>query len=200
MKTTYALALLAVLSVAAARAQEPAPSPAPAPAPSPAPAPTPSGARRGGTAMQVQTVVSRSHAGKTTSRLPYSLTCVADGAGRSTTLRMGVEVPVAVGGGKGIQYRNVGTNIDCSCEYVGDDRYRLKIALEQSSISDLGRTALGSRPTADAAGDGGNPMFRTFNSAFTAILRDGQSTVSTAATDPVTSDDVTIEVALKVMK
>jgi hypothetical protein len=117
---------------------------------------------------------------------------------------MGVEVPVAVGGGKGIQYRNVGTNIDCSCEYVGDDRYRLKMALEQSSISDLGRTAPRPRSTADAdgdeAGEGGNPMFRTFTSSFTAILRDGQTTISTAATDPVTSDDVTIEVSIKVMK
>jgi hypothetical protein len=154
--------------------------------------------------MQVQAVVSRSKAGKTTSRLPYTVTCVADGAGRSTTLRMGVEVPVAVGGGKGIQYRNVGTNIDCSCEYVGDARYRVKMALEQSSISDLGRTAPRARPAADANGDepgeGGNPMFRTFTSSFTSILRDGQSAISTAATDPVTSDDVTIEVTLKVLK
>jgi hypothetical protein len=195
MKTTCALALMAVLSVGAARAQEPAPEPEPKPDGRPP---------RGGTTLQVQAVVSRSKAGKTTSRLPYTVTCLADGAGRSTTLRMGVEVPVVVGGGKGIQYRNVGTNIDCSCEPVDGQRYRLKMALEQSSISDLGRTATRSQAaagaSADEPGEGGNPMFRTFTSSFAALLRDGQTAISTAATDPVTSDDVTIEVALKVLK
>src|SRR5262245_57718913 len=127
MKTICALALLAVMSVGFARAQE---EPAAEPTPKPAGHPP-----RGGTTLQVQAVVSRSKAGKTSSRLPYTVTCIADGASRSTTLRMGVEVPVAVGGGKGIQYRNVGTNIDCSCEPVDDQRYRLKIAVEQSSIS-----------------------------------------------------------------
>lgn len=195
MKTICALALLAVMSVGSARAQE---EPAPEPTPKPAGHPL-----RGGTTLQVQAVVSRSKAGKTSSRLPYTVTCIADGASRSTTLRMGVEVPVAVGGGKGIQYRNVGTNIDCSCEPVDDQRYRLKIAVEQSSISELGHAAPRSQPAAGAAGDdaeGGNPMFRTFMSSFAALLRDGQTAISTAATDPVTSDDVTIEVSLKVLK
>ncbi|HET9315473.1 MAG TPA: hypothetical protein VFQ51_07765 [Vicinamibacteria bacterium] len=194
-KTMCALAVLAVLSVGAARAQEPAPEPEPKPTGRPP---------RGGTTLQVQAVVSRSKAGKTTSRLPYTVTCIADGAGRPSILKLGVEVPVAVGGGKGVQYRNVGTNIDCSCEPIDDQRYRLKIAVEQSSISDLGRSSPRSQPAsgaaADEAGEGGNPMFRTFMSSFSAILRDGQSAVSTSATDPVTADDVTIDVTLKVLK
>ena len=196
MKKTCALAVLAVLCVGAARAQEPTPLPTPASPPSAPPRRT--------TAMHVQIVVARAKAGKAISRLPYTVTCLADGAGRAATLRMGVEVPVAVGGGKGIQYRNVGLNIDTSCETIhNDDRFRVKIAVEQSSISDLGRAPTTLRTTTNAAGEEsveGNPMFRTFNSSFQALLRDGESALSTAATDPVTGDDVTIEVSLKVLK
>lgn len=209
MKKTCALAVVAVLCVGDARAQEatppapPAPPAAPAQAAPPTP-PAPPAPPRRATAMHVQIVVARAKAGKAISRLPYTVTCIADGAGRPATLRMGVEVPVAVGGGKGIQYRNVGLNIDTSCETIHtDDRYRVKIAVEQSSISDLGRAATTLRTTTTATGEEsveGNPMFRTFNSTFQALLRDGESALSTVATDPVTGDDVTIEATLKVLK
>jgi hypothetical protein len=154
--------------------------------------------------MQVQIVVSRTRAGKAISRLPYTMTCNAEDGARSATLRMGVEVPVVVGVGKGVQYRNVGMNIDCTAETVGDGRFKLKMAVEQSSISEIGQPAK-PRPAADAAAgeaapEAGNPMFRTFNSGFNAILRDGQSVLSTAATDPVTGEEVTIEATLKVLK
>jgi hypothetical protein len=154
--------------------------------------------------MHVQIVVARSKSGRAISRLPYTVTCIADGSGRPATLRMGVEVPVAVGGGKGIQYRNVGLNIDTSCDFLqNDDRMRVKIAVEQSSISDAGGAATALRAKTSAASEEsveGNPMFRTFNSTFQALLRDGQSALSTAATDPVTGDDVTIEATLKVLR
>ena len=152
----------------------------------------------------MQIVVSRTKAGKPISRLPYTVTCIAESGGKPATLRMGVEVPVAVGGGKGIQYRNVGINIDASCDFTReDDRIRVKVSMEQSSISELGRPAP-PRTTANASGEEAlnvdNPMFRTFNSTFQALLHDGQSALSTAATDPVTGDEVTIEVTLKVLK
>jgi hypothetical protein len=67
-------------------------------------------------------------------------------------------------------------------------RSKLSLSIEQSSLGDL------------PGAPGGNPLFRTFNSQFTAVLRDGQSAVYTVATDPVTGEEATIEVALKVMK
>ena len=201
MKKTCALVLLAVLFVGAAQAQEAsAPTPAP-PSPPPAPSPPPppsSGPRRPPTPKHVQIVVSRTKAGKPISRLPYTVTCIADGAGKPSTLRMGVEVPIAVGGGKGVQYRSVGMSIDASCDFTSDDRFRVKVSMEQSSISELGRSAANASGEEGQRGD--NPMLRTFNSTFQALLRDGQSALSTAATDPVTGDDVTIDVTLNVVK
>jgi hypothetical protein len=192
MKTrmTYAPALLAVLLAGAVQAQEP---PEPPPAPTPAP-------RRPPIPLQVQIVLTRTQAGKAVSRLPYTLSCTAPTA----TLRMGVEVPVSVGFGKGIQYRNVGVNIDCMGESLGDGVFKLRIAVEQSSISDIGRVTPKTRgadaPAGEDAPEAGNPVFRTFNSTFIAILRDGQGALHTAATDPVSGEEVTIEVTLKALK
>jgi hypothetical protein len=136
------------------------------------------------TALQVKIVLARQPAGKPVTRLPYTMACLADN--RRTSLRMGVEVPVPVNDGKGFQYRSVGTNITCEATSVGDGAYRVGLEVEQSSIGDA--------PT------GGNPTFQTFNSTFATVLRDGQGGVHAVATDPVTGQESTIEVSLKVMK
>jgi hypothetical protein len=173
--TTYAIGIV-LLAATMARAQEKAP---------------PDGAtqpRRGQTPLQVRMVLARKQGEKMLSRLPYTLVCVAN-AERRTSLRMGVEVPVALGDGKGMQYRNVGTNIDCQASALDDGSYKVNLNVEQSSIGD-----------APSGSSGGNPMFQTFNSAFAAVLRDGQGAVYTAATDPVSGEEATIEVSLKVMK
>lgn len=179
--------MLAVLMSAAAWAEEPPVLP------------------RGGrtpTPLQVQVVIARKQSGREVARLPYSLACNADDDRRSS-LRMGIEVPVAVGGGKGMQYRNVGMNIDCQASSMADGRFRLVLGIEQSSIQELDPQALSRKRLADAAaadGDGGAPLFRTFNSMFATLLRDGQGATHTAATDAVTGEEVTVEVSLKAMR
>jgi hypothetical protein len=170
-RTIHALTI-ALLAAATAAAQEPADG-----------ATQP---RRGQTPLQLRLLLSRQQGDKTVKRLPYTLVCVANAA-RRTSLRMGVEVPVSLGEGKGIQYRNVGTNIDCQAAALDDGSFKLDLAVEQSSVDDTVR------------GDGAT-LFQTFNSTFAAVLRDGQQAVYTAATDPVTGQEATIEVSLKVMK
>jgi hypothetical protein len=206
---TCAAAVLAGLICRAALAQEPTPLPTPAappavPAPlaTPPPPPPPPSARRPPTAMQVQIVVARTQAGKAISRLPYTISCNAEDGSGPASLRMGVEVPVTVGGTKGIQYRNVGINIDCTGESLTDGRYKLKIAVEQSSIPELDTSRARARGAAAESPEAmeTNPTFRTFNTTFKAILRDGQSALYTAATDPVTGEEVTIEVSMKVLR
>ena len=44
------------------------------------------------------------------------------------------------------------------------------------------------------------PSFRNFNSAFTALLRDGQTMQYTSATDPVSGEVMKIDVTAAVMK
>ena len=44
------------------------------------------------------------------------------------------------------------------------------------------------------------PMFRSFNSSFQVLLRDGQTTQYTSATDPVSGEMTKIDVTLNVLK
>jgi hypothetical protein len=44
------------------------------------------------------------------------------------------------------------------------------------------------------------PMFRSFDSSFQVLLRDGQTTQYTTATDPVSGEMTKIDVTLNVLK
>ena len=51
-----------------------------------------------------------------------------------------------------------------------------------------------------AAVAGDIPSFRSFRTSFSVMLRDGQTTQHTSATDPVTGEVIRIDVTLNVMK
>lgn len=139
------------------------------------------------TPLQVEVVVVRKK-GPTASRLPYTITCSAV----RSSLRLGIQVPVETRD-KGMQYQSVGMSLDCRATGPVDGRYRLEMGVENSSIYEMKGEAVGSAANP-------YPFFRSFNSTFTALLREGQSALYTAATDPVSGEEVTIEVGLKAMK
>jgi Flp pilus assembly secretin CpaC len=61
---------------------------------------------------------------------------------QKSTFKMGVEVPVAVSMAEkaemtSFQYRNVGTNIECSASAFADGRIRLELWVEYSSIASV---------------------------------------------------------------
>jgi type II secretory pathway component GspD/PulD (secretin) len=90
------------------------------------------------------------------------------------------------------QYKDVGTNIDCSASSTDDGRYRLAITIEDSSII-----------TDEKAQPGqvkGNPSFRSFRSTETLLLRDGQTLQFTSATDKISGDVVKVDVTLTVIR
>jgi hypothetical protein len=119
-------------------------------------------------------------------------------------LRMGVRVPVPTMApptvdGKRVDgmvtagpvvYEDIGTNIDCSATAMGDGRFQLQLSIEDKSLASPSPT---SRP-------GDPPVFRTFRLSNQLILRDGQSTQFTAATDRVTGEQVRIEVSVSIAK
>lgn len=198
--TWTALALLAF--VPAAMAQDPSPPPE-APARS---SPTP---------LRVQVVFSKYQGEAKVGSLPYTITCNA-GDRNPAVLRMGIEVPVPMPIGpskenasvfQSIQYKNVGTSIDCRAGIAGaDGRFRLELNIEQSSIystpDDKGRRAGGGSGDGRAqnVNEGGVPMFRTFRATFVPLLRDGQTVQYTAATDPVSGEVVKIDVTVSVVR
>jgi len=151
--------------------------------------------RRPGATLRVQLVISRFERDKKVASLPYTFTVNADG--RSARMRMGVDTPVPVAmpnlsGGPAAasyQYRNVGTNLDCTARDLGDGRYQLQISVENSS------TLAGTGSTPE-----GMPLFRRFDTKLDPALRDGQSMQVIASTDPVTGEVVKIDLTLNVVK
>jgi hypothetical protein len=96
---------------------------------------------------------------------------------------------------KSYSYRNVGTNIDCLATALGGGIFRLTITVEDSSIHlDPAQKPAAAQVATDI------PSFRSFNSSFTILLKDGQTTQYTSATDPVSGEVMRIDVTLNVMK
>ena len=204
IRTAAAATIIALSCFGPALAQEPVAIPVPGagfiqPGPGRKWVPTP---------LKVTVVLSRYQGEKRVSSMPYVLGVAASGTapGPKTTLRMGTDVPVVmtVFGGDGkstpqssYTYRNVGTNIDCTA--WGDETtaglFHLSLTITDSSIGlDASKQPVAQGVVPDV------PSFRNFNSSFTALLRDGQTTQYTSATDPVTGELMKIDVTLNVMK
>ncbi|HEU0093763.1 MAG TPA: hypothetical protein VFS78_16750 [Vicinamibacteria bacterium] len=212
--TWTALAFLAFVPSAIAQDPSPTAPEAPARTQSSADARDP-GRGTSPTPLRVQVVFSKYQGEAKVGSLPYTLTCNA-GERSPALLRMGIEVPVPVPMGplkenttvfQSIQYKNVGTSIDCRAGLAAaDGRFRLELNIEQSSIystvDEKVRRAGGDgrAPSVTEGGAGGVPMFRTFKATFAPTLRDGQTVQYTAATDPVSGEVVKIDVTVNVVK
>jgi hypothetical protein len=189
-------ALLFALWPSMAAAQE-----KPAPDPQPTPEPAAAQPREAGVPLKVSVVISRFRGEKRIGSLTYVLGLVTNGP--RTTLRMGSDVPIvqnviSPAGAvrqQSYSYRSIGTNIDCQASTASNGLYRLQVTVADSSVhlDPADKAAVPARAS-DV------PMFRTFNSSFSILLRDGQTTEYTSATDPVTGEVMKIEVGLSVLK
>lgn len=151
--------------------------------------------------LKVQVVYSRYQGEKKVSTVPYTLSVNADD--RPTRLRLGIQVPIQVqmkDAPPTVMYKDVGNNLDCSAEALDDGRFKLMCSFEQSSLysADADRRGPGSATGEVALGN--NPVIRNFRSEANVILRDGQTTQYTAATDPVSGEVLKIDVTLNVVK
>jgi len=191
LQTIALVFAFALASSVIVRSQE---KPAPPAAAKPAPA--------AAMPLKVQVVVSRFQGEKKLSSLPYSLSV---NAGSRGTLRMGAKVPVMMITAKSpvegvpmvgpIQYQDVGTSIDCYVSTPQDDgRFKLEITIEDSSVYGDMPTTTDNKPAA------GNPSFRSFRASDSMVLRDGQTSQFTTATDKVSGEIVKVDVTLTVVK
>ena len=155
-----------------------------------------------GAALRVQVLITRVQDAKKQASLPYTFVVSARPSQSCPTthvrMRMGVDTPVPTfvseSGNppqRSVQYKTVGTNIDCSADDLGDGRYKLFLTVENSSAL----------PGDKASGDLGEyPLFRRFEMSLDPILRDGQKAETVTSTDPVTGEVVKIDVSLNVVK
>jgi hypothetical protein len=94
-----------------------------------------------------------------------------------------------------IQYRDVGTNIDCTVMRPTDDgRFQIELMFDDSSVYGEGLAPGSNAPPA------GNPSFRSFRASDSLMLKDGQTAQFTTATDKVSGDVIKVDVTLTVVK
>ena len=143
--------------------------------------------------LKIQLTLARYQGDKKLSSTPYTLWVTANEP-RTTKLRMGVQIPVPTGTA-GFNYRNVGTDIDCTAGTGANGTYKLGLTVSDSSVYFSDRD----RPAA-ATPESSQPSFRSFTATFNILLRHGQSAQYTTATDQVSGEVMKIDATLTVLK
>src|SRR3954471_3275583 len=132
-------ALALVLGATATLNAQDTPAPAPAPAsaqaaPRPVPTPVP---------LKIQLVLARYQGDKKLSSVPYTLSVTANEGSGSARVRMGVQMPIVstvFGGGaasipqSSYNYKDLGTNIDCSAASAPDGHFKVLLTVADSSV------------------------------------------------------------------
>jgi len=160
------------------------------------------------TTLKVGVVVTELDGTKKVSSLPYTFYVNTDetqSRGQTSSIRMGLRVPVATsstaGGAVGqFQYMDIGTNLDCAAYSAPEGHFKLYLSVERSYL-----TAADDKKSPALAGDGvsissGNPIVQHFSSSYNLIIRDGQTIEATSTTDPVTGRVLQISVTANAMK
>ena len=152
--------------------------------------------------LRLQVVLSTYHDDKKLSSLPYTLTIHPDTRNNVgvASLRLGSQVPITQMSRQGgdanapqvptVQYKDVGTNIDCTITAIDEGRFRLSLSVEDLAITS------GSNSGATA----NHPAFKSFRTSDSLILRDGQTAQFSTATDKTTGDVLKVDVTLTVVK
>ena len=93
-----------------------------------------------------------------------------------------------------MEFRNVGTSIDCVIRQTPDGRFWVRLQVQDSSIFASDSEA---RPPLKLA----DPMaFRTFTFSNELSMRDGQSVQWASATDKITGEILKLDATLTVLK
>jgi hypothetical protein len=160
------------------------------------------------TALKVSVVVTELDGAKKVSSLPYTFYVNTDDSGRGSTssVRMGLRVPVATGGSTAgaattqFQYMDIGTNLDCAATSTPEGHFKLFLSVDRSYL-----TAADEKKSPALAGDGvsissGNPIVQHFSSTYNLLIRDGQTIEATTTTDPISGRVLQISVTVNAVK
>jgi hypothetical protein len=156
--------------------------------------------------LKLQVTITESEGEKKVVNLPYTFYLRVGEPGPVTPytkVRMGSRVPVYVGKDGGMQYIDVGTNIDARGFLAEDGRFDVNLSLERSWVE--GDVAVPmERPTGQTtdthAGQFREPVIRQFRTELALTMKDGQTIQSTMATDPLSGKVLAINVTMNVVK
>lgn len=153
------------------------------------------------TQLKLQVTLTETQGEKKLANLPYTFFLkTADSTPLPpfswTKVRVGSRVPVYAGKEAGMQYIDVGTNIDARSMTADDSRFDIFLNLERSWVEG---------EVASAAGDPNvpgckQPIIRQFKTELTLTMHDGQTIQTTQAADPMSGRILTITVTMNVVK
>jgi len=153
--------------------------------------------------LKIQIVFTETDGDKKLKSMPYTMV-FATGVNHDPNvakLRVGSRVPRYTGKDSGLQYIDVGTNLDCRAEKLEEGRYSLRLSLERSWVqADVQIPVEQSTPTGGSPGQFKEPVIGQYKIDVTMIARIGQPVESTTATDPITGRTLKIDVTLTVLK
>jgi hypothetical protein len=159
------------------------------------------------TTLKVQVTFTETEGEKKLVNLPYMFFLkVADTPSPPfawTKVRIGSRVPAYVGKDSGMQYIDVGTNIDARGFRTDDGRFDIYFDLERSWVE--GDVLVAGQKPANAAEDSSaghfkEPIIRQFRTELPFTLRDGQTIQTTQAADPLSGRVLTITVTANVVR
>jgi hypothetical protein len=159
------------------------------------------------TPLKVQVVLAEFDGDKKVKSMPYVsyLNAYEGGRGGSAKLRIGARVPVYTGKDAGMQYIDVGTNIDCrATSTLGDaGNYHLDLVVERSWVESdvlIPVAKISADDKSESLGQFKEPVIHQFRTEMGVSLHDGQTSESTLATDPLSGRVSKIEVTLSLLK
>jgi hypothetical protein len=158
--------------------------------------------------VKLQIILSEYDGTKKISSLPYTIPLVVTNkfSGQMFSLRMGIRVPVSVASSKegSVTYIDVGTNIDSRANRAADGRYSVDLRIDRSSLyvgsRDKDGMIQGREWSVGEPPPGKQPMIRQFRGELALLLREGQQSEDSVATDPLTGRVLKVEALLTVLK
>jgi hypothetical protein len=156
--------------------------------------------------LKLQVTIAETEGEKKIVNLPYAFYLRVGESGPVTPytkVRMGSRVPVYIGKDGGMQYIDVGTNIDARGFAGEEGRFDINLSLERSWVEgDVAVPMEGptGQPTDARAGQFREPVIRQFRTELALTMKDGQTIQSTVATDPLSGKVLTINVTMNVVK
>jgi hypothetical protein len=143
------------------------------------------------TPLKIQVIVTRLQGQKQVSREPFTLAVTANDK-KMSEVQSGTQVliPMVTMEGKtvGPVFKDVGTHIQCLATTADGNRFRLDLSVEAALLDqDQPKTSPPYR-------------IRSFRSSQPLLMRDGQTTEYTTATDPTNGEEVKVAVTMTVVR
>jgi len=155
--------------------------------------------------LKVQVVITETEREKKLTNLPYVFFLRPDYPGPAspyTKIRIGSRIPVYTGKDGGMQYIDVGTNIDGRAKQEDLGRYDVILAVERSWVEgDVPVSTEKTSPSGDqGTGHFKEPIIRQFKTDLNLLMHDGQTVQTTQAADPLSGRVLSIAVTMTVVK